>query len=124
MREEVVFTGSTQEIEKYCWASDLLVHPTFYDASSLTVFEVLASGLPVVTTIQNGASGVLEQGQDTLILEDPADVKGLSGAIEYFLDRTTHEMPCERARRKGEYFSEAVHFSWTREILDRVIEGH
>jgi UDP-glucose:(heptosyl)LPS alpha-1,3-glucosyltransferase len=30
--EEVIFAGSTNEPEKYYGASDLLVHPTFYDA--------------------------------------------------------------------------------------------
>jgi UDP-glucose:(heptosyl)LPS alpha-1,3-glucosyltransferase len=43
--EEVVFAGSTNEPEKYYGAADLLVHPTFYDACSLTVLEALASGL-------------------------------------------------------------------------------
>jgi UDP-glucose:(heptosyl)LPS alpha-1,3-glucosyltransferase len=122
--EDVVFAGSTTEIEKYYGASDLLVHPTFYDACSLTVLEALASGLPVVTTSRNGASGVLEQMRDGWILEDPADVKSLSRAIEHFLNRTTHETACERARRKGEAFSEAFHFSRMRELFDQVIGGH
>lgn len=122
--EDVVFAGSTTEIEKYYGASDLLVHPTFYDACSLTVLEALASGLPVVTTSRNGASGVLEQMRDGWILEDPADVESLSRAIEHFLNRTNHETACERARRKGEAFSEAFHFSRMRELFDQVIGGH
>ncbi len=40
--EEIVFAGSTDEPEKYYGAADLLVHPTFYDACSLTVLEALS----------------------------------------------------------------------------------
>lgn len=120
--EEIVFAGSTTEMEKYYGASDLLVHPTFYDACSLTVLEALASGLPVVTTSRNGASGVLEQGRDGWVLEDPSDVGALCRAIEYFLDGKHYEPACKKAREKAEAFSEAVHFSRMKEILDRVIE--
>lgn len=121
--EEVVFAGSTMEIEKYYGASDLLVHPTFYDACSLTVLEALASGLPVVTTSRNGASGVLEQGRDGWILDDPSDVDALCMAIEHFLDERPYEAACERAREKGEAYSEAVHFSRMKDVFDRVMEG-
>jgi UDP-glucose:(heptosyl)LPS alpha-1,3-glucosyltransferase len=62
--EELVFAGSTDEPEKYYGGADLLVHPTFYDACSLTVLEALASGLPVITTASNGASRVISQGKE------------------------------------------------------------
>ncbi len=54
--------GNVDEIEKYYTASDLYVHPTFYDSCSLVVTEALASGLPVITTRYDGASGVIEDG--------------------------------------------------------------
>ena len=59
--KEIIFAGSTDEPEKYYGAADLLVHPTFYDACSLTVLEALASGLPVITTLSNGAGGDSEK---------------------------------------------------------------
>jgi UDP-glucose:(heptosyl)LPS alpha-1,3-glucosyltransferase len=62
--EETVFVGTTEEPEKHYSAVDLLVHPTFYDACSLTVLEALASGLPVITTASNGASWIITQGQE------------------------------------------------------------
>ncbi len=76
---EIVFAGSTDEPEKYYGAADLLVHPSFYDACSLTVLEALASGLPVITTATNGASGVLHQGQEGYVLSDPRDERGFGG---------------------------------------------
>lgn len=123
VEDQVVFGGSTPEMEKYYGASDLLVHPTFYDACSLTVLEALASGLPVVTTSQNGASDVLEHGRDGWILEDPSDMDALCEAIEYFLDESRRQTACEEARRKGEAFSEAIHFSRMKAIFGEVIAG-
>ncbi|MEE9239141.1 MAG: glycosyltransferase family 4 protein [Thermodesulfobacteriota bacterium] len=54
--KNLIFLGHVDEIEKYYAASDLYVHPTFYDSCSLVVTESLASGLPVITTIYDGAS--------------------------------------------------------------------
>ncbi len=84
---EVIFAGSTNEPEKYYGAADLLVHPTFYDACSLTVLEALASGLPVMTTLWNGASGVITQGQEGFILPDPQDLHSLAERLLFHLKR-------------------------------------
>jgi UDP-glucose:(heptosyl)LPS alpha-1,3-glucosyltransferase len=83
---EVVFANSTNEPERYYGAADLLVHPTFYDACSLTVLEALASGLPVITTSSNGASGILTNGQEGFVINDPRDIKTLCEKIAYFFD--------------------------------------
>ncbi len=103
--KEVVFAGSTDEPEKYYGASDLLVHPTFYDACSLTVFEALASGLPVITTHSNGASGIITQGQEGFVLADPRDDQGLAEKILFFLDREKVERASMAARRLAESYS-------------------
>jgi len=84
--KEVIFAGSTDEPEKYYGAADLLVHPTFYDACSLTVLEALASGLPVITTSSNGASGILTNGQEGFVIKDPRDIHVLCKKIAYFFD--------------------------------------
>jgi UDP-glucose:(heptosyl)LPS alpha-1,3-glucosyltransferase len=85
--EETIFAGSTNEPEKYYGASDFLVHPTFYDACSLTVLEALASGLPVITTHCNGASGIISQGQEGFVISDPRDGQALGEKISFFLNR-------------------------------------
>lgn len=87
IEKEIIFAGETKEPEKYYGASDLLIHPTFYDACSLTVLEALASGLPVITTSLNGASGILKLGQGNIILDDPRDIKSMIDSINIFFDR-------------------------------------
>jgi UDP-glucose:(heptosyl)LPS alpha-1,3-glucosyltransferase len=103
--EEVVFAGSTDEPEKYYGAADLLVHPTFYDACSLTVLEALASGLPVITTHFNGASGIITEGQEGFVISDPRDGKTLAEKISILLNLERVEKASVAARQLAESHS-------------------
>jgi UDP-glucose:(heptosyl)LPS alpha-1,3-glucosyltransferase len=102
---EVIFAGSTNEPEKYYGASDLLVHPTFYDACSLTVLEALASGLPVITTRSNGASGIITQGQEGFVISDPREDQTLVEKISSFMNRERAEKASMAARHLAESYS-------------------
>jgi UDP-glucose:(heptosyl)LPS alpha-1,3-glucosyltransferase len=82
----VLFLGSVREIEQYYAASDIYVHPTFYDSCSLTVLEALASGLPVVTTRSNGAADAIVSEEGGRVIEDPANVEDLAESIAYYFD--------------------------------------
>jgi len=81
-----LFLGPVKEMEKYYAASDIYVHPTFYDSCSLTVLEALASGLPVVTTRFNGAADAILSDRGGKVIEDPADVENLARSIAHFFD--------------------------------------
>jgi UDP-glucose:(heptosyl)LPS alpha-1,3-glucosyltransferase len=116
--EEVVFAGSTGEPEKYYGAADLLVHPTFYDACSLTVLEALASGLPVITTSFNGASGVMTQSLGGFILSDPRDEKTLSQKISFFLNREVRGEVSIAVRKLAEYYSLEKNWIAMKDILE------
>ena len=107
---EVIFAGSTDEPEKYYGAADLLVHPTFYDACSLTVLEALASGLPVITTASNGASGVLTQGEEGWVIEKVTAKNEVKIAIQHFLNGENRKKASHRSREKAENYSEKLNF--------------
>ena len=118
--EEVIFAGSTDEPEKYYGASDLLVHPTFYDACSLTVLEALASGLPVITTRSNGAGGIMTQGQEGFVISDPRDDALLSDKISFFFDREKFKMASIAARHLAESYSLGRNWGEMKNILNEV----
>ena len=120
--EEVVFAGSTDEPEKYYGAADLLVHPTFYDACSLTVLEALASGLPVITTASNGASGVLCHGEEGWVLDELKNGEELKRGIAYFFDEERRRQAFSRAREKGEIYSEKANFDQMIAIFREAIQ--
>ena len=120
--EEVIFAGSTDEPEKYYGASDLLVHPTFYDACSLTVLEALASGLPIITTASNGASGILCHGEEGWVIGDLKDGEELKRGIVYFLDEERRRRASCRAREKAEIYSEKANFDRVIAIFNEALQ--
>ena len=118
---EIIFAGSTPEPEKYYGSADLLVHPTFYDACSLTVLEALASGLPVITTSSNGASGMIRQGEEGWVIDKIKDVRELERAIRYFFDERIRHRIGHQGRCKAEAYSEEINFNHVKEILQGAI---
>jgi UDP-glucose:(heptosyl)LPS alpha-1,3-glucosyltransferase len=121
--EEIVFAGSTDEIEKYYGAADLLVHPSFYDACSLTVFEALASGLPVITTSSNGASGILTQGKEGFVLFDPRDRQALKRQISFFFDPEARQRASIAARSLAEHYSVERNYREMKDIFRQGASG-
>ena len=82
----VIFAGPTADTYGFYRAADLFVLPTWHDPCSLVVLEALAMGLPTITTVQNGASEVIDDGRHGYVLTDPSDVTGLTRGIERLLD--------------------------------------
>ena len=117
--EEVVFAGSTGEPEKYYGAADLLVHPTFYDACSLTVLEALASGLPVITTVLNGAAGTIKDGQGGFVIQSPRDDQALPEKIALFFDERRRQESRVLARRCMERFPMELNY---REMISTFLQ--
>lgn len=117
---KLIFAGSTPEPEKYYGASDFLIHPTFYDACSLTVLEALASGLPVITTHSNGAGGIITQGQEGFVLSDPREVEVLVEKILFYLDRKR----IERASIAARHLAESYSFERNWEKMRNIFQNH
>jgi len=100
--EDVLFLGPVLEIEKYYAVADIYVHPTFYDSCSLSVLEALASGLPVVTTQFNGAAEAILSEKGGIVIEDPAEIKSLAGALAGYFDSKKRKIARSAAREWAE----------------------
>lgn len=83
----VTFAGPMAEVEDAYAAADLLVFLPIYEPSANVVFEALAAGLPVVTTAQNGAAEVIEEGITGSVVRSPADLDAVSRAIRFWQNR-------------------------------------
>ena len=103
-RDDVFFAGGVRDLERYYPSADILVHPTFYDACSLVVLEALASGVPVITTKNNGAGGILSNGKEGFVLEDPREVGTLTERILYLADPVKLKEVSVAARSLAEHF--------------------
>jgi UDP-glucose:(heptosyl)LPS alpha-1,3-glucosyltransferase len=94
--DRVIFAGPTADTYGFYRAADCFVLPTWHDPCSLVVLEALAMGLPTITTAQNGACEIIEEGRHGYVLADPSDVPGLARGITQLLDPATR-----RAQREA-----------------------
>jgi glycosyltransferase involved in cell wall biosynthesis len=76
-------------------AADMLVFPTLCDGFGLVVTEALSRGLPVLTTRQAGASDLIRDRANGLIVES-RDAAQLEGALDWAL-RHREELRAMRA---------------------------
>ncbi len=119
----VVFPGPTRHPEDYYQACDVFVLPTFYDACSLVIFEAMAQGLPAITTIHNGAAGIITQRVDGIVLNDPADSAEMARALDHFLDPHVRASASESARRTAAGFTLEINHRQMISIIEEAARG-
>ncbi len=117
----VIFRGPTKNPEDYYNACDVFVLPTFYDACSLVVFEAMAAGLPVITTRYNGASGIITNGRDGMVLEDPLNIEKMASAMEAFLEVPFLKTSSNMARKTASHYSKEANHNRIISILESVL---
>jgi UDP-glucose:(heptosyl)LPS alpha-1,3-glucosyltransferase len=84
----VLFNEPCQEIEKFYAAADLFVLPSLYDPFANVCIEAMACGLPVITSLSNGASEILSHGRSGFVLDSDKDHVSLAGFLEVMMDDT------------------------------------
>lgn len=117
---EVMFAGGVKEPEKYYAAADILIHPTFYDACSRVVLEALASGLPVITTRYNGAGGLISEGKEGFVIDDPSDIKTLAEKIVVLSDPSRLKKASQAARHVAQQYSQQRSYQTLLKILQEL----
>ncbi len=97
-----IFAGALEDVRPAYAASDVYVQPTWYDPCSLVVLEALASGRPVITTAFNGASELITDGKEGVVLASPANTAALAYAMQRLLDPARREPMARAARATAE----------------------
>jgi UDP-glucose:(heptosyl)LPS alpha-1,3-glucosyltransferase len=82
---QVHFLGRIQHIEEAYAAADVALQPTRYDACSLATLEGLASGLPTITTCNNGAGELITSDKEGIVLDHATDAGALAQAMRRLL---------------------------------------
>jgi glycosyltransferase involved in cell wall biosynthesis len=107
--QRVFFLGALPDVGCAYRAADVLVHPTLEDTFAMVVLEAMAHGLPVVVSSAAycGISGLLSNGENALILEDPRNVQQLGQILNQLLgDAALRQHLGEEARII------ASHYQW------------
>ena len=84
--EPVRFLGEVGDLRPIYAAADIFILPSIYDPFSNACLEALASGMPVITTRDNGFSEVIENGTHGSIVDLPNNVSALRDAIRFWSD--------------------------------------
>jgi UDP-glucose:(heptosyl)LPS alpha-1,3-glucosyltransferase len=84
IKDKIVHVGEKkgEDLVNFFKSCDVLLHPTVFDPFANVCLEAMACGLPVVTTKINGASEILENFKDGIVIEHSEDKKNFKIAVE------------------------------------------
>jgi glycosyltransferase involved in cell wall biosynthesis len=114
LRDKVLYRrASDKEVALYYNASDLLIHPAYYEDFGMPPLEAMASGLPVIASNQCAIPEIVG---DAGMLLNPFDVEGFTYWIQEILEN--RDLRIEFSK-KG--YKRSLDFSWekcARETLE------
>jgi glycosyltransferase involved in cell wall biosynthesis len=90
--DRLVFTGFRRDVAQALAAFDLVVFPSLWEGTPLTVLETLAMGKPIVSTDADGLQDVLTDGRDSVMVP-----RRDAGALARAMTALASD-PAERAR--------------------------
>jgi glycosyltransferase involved in cell wall biosynthesis len=109
LREMVRVLPPRKDVEFYYAAADAYVGPSLEDTFALPAAEAMACGLPVIISARAGASDIVHDGVDALVLNDPKD----AGALAAMIRRLYADEPF-RSRLGAEAAKTARPYTWER----------
>ena len=121
-QEKITCLEPIDEIEKLYAAADFFILPSIYEPFGNANLEALASGLPVITSQNTGASEIITPKKEGIILEDPSDSKSIAEAIDYLMDPKNREPMMKSARSLAEKFTQQRNASEMLKIYQEFIE--
>jgi len=86
LSDRVRFLAPSADVMQFYSAADAYAGPSLEDAYGLPVLEAMASGLPVIASINAGVSEVIMDGLNGLLLRDPTDTVELARLIRRLVD--------------------------------------
>jgi UDP-glucose:(heptosyl)LPS alpha-1,3-glucosyltransferase len=119
--ERVRFTGESERISQYYGLGDIFVLPTRYDPFSNACLEALASGIPVITTRENGAAEIIKPGETGVALSPEVGREELAAGISSFLPRERRRESREKAVHSVRLFTIEENARQTLEVYDAVV---
>ena len=86
LQDRVRFEKPSADVLSFYAAADLYVGPSLEDAFNLPMLEAMACGLPVIASVQAGASENIRDYETGLLLRDPRDPDQLVRLIRLLFD--------------------------------------
>jgi len=121
LTDRVKFIGYHPRAEELYGMGDMLVLPTLYDPFSNCCLEALACGIPVITTRQNGASELIEEGKNGFLVDTASDVKSIVEKVRLILPRQTREKMGKQAVHSVKDFTIEAHAAKVLKLFQEVL---
>jgi UDP-glucose:(heptosyl)LPS alpha-1,3-glucosyltransferase len=116
---KVIFCGPQKDIYKYYGASDIFVFPAIYEPFGNVHLEALASGLPVITTKNSGASEIIQDGIQGFVVQEPEDFRSIAQGINVLLnDKDKLRSMSKNARQLAEEFTFEKHIGRIKKLYE------
>lgn len=122
-RNVVQYVGTLIDPFPLFAATDVYLHPTFYDACCLSVLEAAACGLPIITSKINGAAERLVHGKSGFILNDPRETAALVKYLRILSDPGERFVMGTAARETAEAWTVWDNFAAVEELYCDVLRG-
>ena len=113
------FAGEVGDPRPFYADADFFVLPTKHDPCSLVVLEALAMGVPVISTVFNGATEIMTDGMHGYVLKDPNDVNPLADAMCKLLDGSRRQTMREACLALRPTLSYEHHLDELMKVYDR-----
>ena len=115
--EPVRFLGELADLRPSYAAADIFILPSIYDPFSNASLEALASGLPVITTRDNGFSEIIKDGVHGSIVDLPNNVSALRDSIRFWSDESRRASARSTIIERASQFDMATNVATTLTIL-------
>jgi glycosyltransferase involved in cell wall biosynthesis len=100
LSERIKFLRPSDDVMKFYAAADAYLGPSLEDAFGLPILEAMACGLPVIASVNAGASEIIEDRSSGLLLRDPANVTELTALIQALVSHPSlRELIAENASK-------------------------
>jgi len=110
---QVQFCGSSSDVMQFYAAADAYVGPSLEDAYGLPILEAMACGLPVIVSTRAGASEIVRDGENGLLVRGPEDSGELAGLV-----RTLYADGALRERLGEKAVQTASRETWDRNAVE------
>ena len=88
LSEKVRIIKASSNIAMLYQSADWFIHPTLYDACANTVLQSMASGLPGLISVNDGAIDHIRDGANGLLLTNPTHADSLREVIHHALSQS------------------------------------
>ena len=100
LESKIRFLGSSPDVMRFYAAADAYVAPSLEDAYGLPILEAMACGLPVIASSRAGATEIIRDGCNGLVLPDPEDSHQLAALLRrVYSDASLRQKIAEEAAR-------------------------